>query len=121
MSTKTLDADRAIKEIVSGLVLSAVFGGLILFHGGWFWVILLAFAGLLPAIKGALTLHRLEDEARREILRFIQRHGEVTKGQIAAETSLSVKQMTRALDKLTRGDGTIFHASDDERDVYRIK
>ena len=123
---------QAEGELASGLVFSAVFGALLLFHGGWFWWFPLAFAGALPAVKGFLSLRRLRTAARlhapappdpqTQVLRIARRQrGRVTPALIAVDSSLSVAEAERTLDEMVRGGHASMTVAEDGRVEYEFR
>lgn len=123
---------QAEGEFASGLVFSAVFGALLLFQGGWFWIFPLALVGMLPAVKGLLSLRRTGSSPRppapeppdpqTEVLK-IARHlgGRVTPALVAVDTTLSVEEAERALDGMVRGGYATMAVADDGRVEYEFR
>ena len=123
---------QAEGELASGLTFSAVFGALLLFQGGWFWIFPLAFAGVLPAVKGLLSLRRIGSSPRlrapaapdpqTEVLKIARRHsGRVTPALVAVDTTLSVEAAERALDEMVRGGHATMAVADDGRVEYEFR
>ena len=123
---------QAEGELASGLTFSAVFGALLLFQGGWFWIFPLAFAGLLPAVKGLLSLRRIgaaprlralaAPDPQTEVLKIARLHsGRVTPALVAVDTTLSVEAAERALDEMVRGGHATMAVADDGRVEYEFR
>ena len=123
---------QAEGELASGLTFSAVFGALLLFQGGWFWIFPLAFVGFLPAVKGFLSLRRIRSAPRllepappdpqTEVLKIARRQsGRVTPALVAVDTALSVAEAERALDEMVRGGHAGMVVADDGRVEYEFR
>ena len=123
---------QAEGELASGLTFSAVFGALLLFQGGWFWIFPLAFAGVLPAVKGILSLRRIRSAPRlhepvrpdpqTEVLKIARRqNGRVTPALVAVDSALSVAEAERALDEMVRGGHAAMVVADDGRVEYEFR
>ena len=123
---------QAEGELASGLVFSAVFGALLLFQGGWFWIFPLAFAGALPAVKGLLALRRFGSsptlrgpappDPQTEVLKIArQQSGRVTPALVAVDSALSVAEAERALDEMVRGGHAAMVVADDGRVEYEFR
>ena len=120
---------QAEGELASGLTFCAVFGALLLFQGGWFWVFPLAFAGFLPAVKGLLSLRRSRPSPRppapdpqTEVLKIARRQsGRVTPALVAVDSALSVAEAERALDDMVRGGNAAMVVADDGRVEYEFR
>ena len=123
---------QAEGELASGLTCSAVFGALLLLHGGWFWIFPLAFVGVLPAVKGFLSLRRIRSLPRpREpappdpqtaVLKIARRQsGRVTPALVAVDSALSVAEAERALDEMVRGGHAAMVVADDGRVEYEFR
>ena len=119
-------------QLASGLTFSAVFGALLLFHGGWWWIFPLAFAGLMPTVQAAISLRRLGGESRtptaaaldpqKEVLRIARQHrGRVTATLVALDTSLSVAESEHALDEMARNGYASISVADDGRVEYEFR
>ena len=122
---------RAEGELASGLTFSAVFAVLLLVHGGWFWIFPLAFVGVLPAVKGFLSLRRVGTPRRlrppppdpqTEVLKIARRQGgRVTPALVAVDTPLSVEEAERALDQMVSGGYATMAVADDGRVEYEFR
>ncbi len=123
---------QAEGELASGLVFSVVFGALLIFHGGWFWWFPFGFAGVLPAVKGFLSLRQLSASARlnapappdpqTQVLRIARRQsGRVTPALIAVDTTLSVAEAERTLDEMVRAGHASMTVADDGRVEYEFR
>ncbi|MDE0229769.1 MAG: hypothetical protein OXH96_00725 [Spirochaetaceae bacterium] len=123
---------KAEGELASGLTFSAVFVVLLLVHGGWFWIFPLAFAGMLPAVKGFLSLRRIgtarhlrapaPPDAQTEVLKIARRQGgRITPALVAVDTPLSVEEAERALDQMVRGGYATMAVADDGRVEYEFR
>ncbi len=113
--------DKAVEELVSGLSMTAVFGGVYLVTGSNIWLLVGVFAGIIPAIGGAgkllarrynAELPRPQDErarVERQILRSAQQHhGRVTPTRIAVDANCSIDHAQQILDDLaTKGFCTL--------------
>ena len=123
---------QAEGQLASGLTFSAVFGALLLFQGGWWWIFPLAFAGVLPAVQAFLSLRRLGGRPRspavnapdpqKEVLRIARRQsGRVTATVVALDTPLSVAESERTLDEMVRNGHASMAVSDDGRVEYEFR
>jgi hypothetical protein len=123
---------QAEGQLASGLTFSAVFGALLLFHGGWFWIFPFAFAGVLQAVQAFLSLRRLGDRPRapapalpdpqKEVLRIARRHdGRVTAAMVALDSPLSMADSERTLDELVRSGHAGMAVADDGRVEYEFR
>ena len=123
---------QAEGELASGLTFSAVFGALLLLHGGWFWIFPLALVGVVPAVKGLLSLRRIASpprlrapappDAQTEVLKIARRQGgRVTPALVAVDTALSVEEAERALDGMVRGGYATMAVADDGRVEYEFR
>lgn len=119
-------------QLASGLTFSAVFGALLLFHGGWFWIFPFAFAGVLPAVQAFLSLRRLGARPRpskpalpdpqKEVLRIARHHrGRVTAALVALDSLLSMAESERTLDELVRHGHASIAIADDGRVEYEFR
>ena len=119
-------------EFASGLTFCAVFGALLLFQGGWFWIFPLALVGVLPAVKGLLSLRRLRSAGRArlpsapdpqtEVLKIARREGgRVTPALVAVDSHLSVEEAERTLDEMVRGGYATMAVADDGRVEYEFR
>ena len=119
-------------QLASGLTFSAVFGALLLFQGGWWWIFPLAFAGVLPAVQALLSLRRLGGRPRppapslpdpqKEVLRIARRqHGRVTAAIVALDTPLSMTESERTLDEMVRHGHASMAIADDGRVEYEFR
>ena len=119
-------------QLASGLTFSAVFGALLLIHGGWFWIFPLAFAGVLPAVQAFLSLRRLGaglsapkaslPDPQKEVLRIARHHrGRVTAAVVALDTPLSMAESERTLDELVRNGHASIAIADDGRVEYEFR
>ena len=108
-----------------------MFCALLLFQGGWFWIFPLAFAGVLPAVKGILSLRRIRSSPRlrepapdpqTEVLKIARRQsGRVTPALVAVDSALSVAEAERALDEMVRGGHAAMMVADDGRVEYEFR
>ena len=123
---------RTEGELASGLTFSAVFGALLLFHGGWWWILPLAFLGVLPAVKALLSLRLLGDQSRqtvaplpdpqKEVLRVARRqNGRVTAALVALDTPLSITESECTLDEMVRHGHASMAVADDGRVEYEFR
>lgn len=123
---------KAEGELASGLTFSAVFGVLLFVHGGWFWILPLAFAGMLPAVKGFLSLRRTRaaprlsappaPDAQTEVLKIARSQGgRLTPALVAVDTTLSVEEAERTLDEMVRGGYATMAVADDGRVEYEFR
>ncbi len=119
--------------MISGLTLTAVFGGLWLVSGQFFWAFPMVFVGVLPGVQGLTRvlnerseLRRLKKEAPRitaaqrekEILRAAQQSGgRITPALAALRTSCSVDEAEQILQELA-GKG---YASAEVLDTGRLE
>ena len=119
-------------QLASGLTFSAVFGALLLFHGGWFWIFPFAFAGVLPAVQALLSLRRLGARPRapepalpdpqKEVLRIARHHhGRVTAAIVALDSPLSMAESEHTLDELVRNGHASISVADDGRVEYEFR
>lgn len=131
---KRLRKERKQAEgaLTSGLIFSALFGALLVFQGGWFWGFPLVFLGVLPAVKGIMSLRRVGVSQRRqapappdpqtEVLRIARRHhGRVTPALVAIDTALSVAEAEGALNLLVRDGHAAMTVADDGRVEYEFR
>ena len=109
---------RAREEFISGLCMTCAFTVIWFFHGSNFWVFPLVFAGLVPAIRGAVRLMQartgriaagresaaaLGVNSEKEILLIARDEGgRVTPSIIAVRSSLSIEESERALEDLVK-------------------
>ena len=123
---------QAEGEFASGIAFSAVFGALLLFQGGWFWLFPFALVGVLPAIKGFLSLRRVRAAPRppgaqapdpqTEVLKIARlQGGRLTPALVAVDTTLSVQEAERTLDEMVRGGYATMAVSDDGRVEYEFR
>ena len=122
---------KAEAQLASGLTFTAVFGGLLLLHGGWYWIFPMAFAGVLPAVQAALTLRRrgrlrppaaAAVDPQKEVLRIARNYrGRVTASIVALDTPLSIAESERALDELARNGHASLTVSEDGRVAYEFR
>ena len=123
---------QAEGEFASGITFSAVFGALLLFQGGWFWLFPFALAGILPAVKGFLSLRRIRaapglrapaaPDAQTEVLKIARlQGGRLTPALVAVDTTLSVEEAERTLDEMVRGGYATMAVSDDGRVEYEFR
>jgi hypothetical protein len=104
-----------VESIIIGLILTAVFGGLLSNHGGsWFWVFPMIFAGILPTIDGFRRLSSskketqyiardAEAEDERKILRAAMGEGgRLTAAKAALVTDMTMEQAQDILENMTK-------------------
>lgn len=132
MRRERKERKKAEGEFASGLTFSAVFGALLLFHGGWFWLFPLALVGVLPAVKGFMSLRRLRSVPRlsapaapdpqTEVLKIARlQGGRITPALVAVDTTLSVEEAERTLDEMVRGGYAAMAVADDGRVEYEFR
>ena len=124
-------SDKAVEELVSGLSMAAVFGGVYLITGSTIWLLVGVFAGVIPAIGGAgklisrrhagglAPLHDERARVEHQILRTAQQHnGRVTPTRVAVNASCSIEQAQKILDDLTTKGFCTLEITDNGRIEY---
>lgn len=115
----------AESTIITGFLMTAVFGGIWLSAGGWFWAIPMVFAGVLPLAEGLRALLRRRQAERlltvktqaqdeRQVLTVAKaENGKVTPALIALKTELNTAKAEQILEHMVKkGYATIqVHAS----------
>lgn len=125
-------AKKAEGRLAGGIAFTFVFGALLLFQGGWFWIFPLAFLGVGPTIEGLLALRRMrasgaselpkEPDPEHEVLRIARAmRGRITASVVAVESSLSLAEAERVLDEMARGGHATLAVNDDGRVEYEFR
>ena len=113
-----------VESIVVGVIFTAVFGGLLLFKGPWFWAFPMLAAGIFPVVEGVRRLlgrkkevqnssQQREAETERQILRAARDSGgRLTATEVALQTKLTIKEAQGALEKLSREGHAVMNVTD---------
>lgn len=123
---------QAEGEFASGVTFCAVFGALLLFQGGWFWLFPLALVGVMPAVKGFLSMRRIRAAPRlrapaaadpqTEVLKIARlQGGRLTPALVAVDTTLSVEEAEQTLDEMVRGGYATMAVAEDGRVEYEFR
>jgi hypothetical protein len=118
-------------QLTSGLTFAGVFGALLLFHGGWYWIFPLAFAGVMPALQAGFELWRrrrsgvarpARPDPQKEVLRVAREYrGRVTASMVALDTPLSIAESERTLDEMARHGHAGVTVTEDGRVQYEFR
>jgi hypothetical protein len=107
-------ARSPLESIITGSVLTLVFGALWLWKGEWWWAFPVFFAGVSPVLMGIrrllgrkkeLAKNQLELEAQqeKEILRAaFEQKGKLTAAGAALKTNLTIQAAQELLEKMTK-------------------
>lgn len=109
---------RPREEFISGLTMTLAFGALWIFIGGRFWIFPMVFAGLIPAIRGAVRFFsrrsigqsaakEIDEPKSSSIERTIltvakSERGRVTPALVALNTDASMSEAEAALQELVK-------------------
>jgi hypothetical protein len=103
-----------LESIITGGVLTVVFGALWLARGDWWWAFPTFFAGVSPIIMGvrrlfqrkqeiSATLKTIEAQKEKEILRVaVEQKGKLTPAGVALKTNLTIQEAQALLEKMTK-------------------
>ena len=123
---------KAEGRLAGGIAFTFVFGALLMFQGGWFWIFPLAFLGLGPTVEGLMALRRVRSartsalpatpDPEHEVLRIARAQGgRVTASVVAVESSLSLAEAEKVLDGMARGGHATVAVTDDGRVEYEFR
>ena len=123
---------KAEGRLAGGVACTFAFGAVFAATGAWFWLFPLAFLGLGPIIEGGLALTRMRPARARglpaapdpehEVLRIARaQRGRVTASVVAVESSLSIAEAERMLDRMARTGHATLAVTDDGRVEYEFR
>ena len=125
------------EELVSGAAFTLLFTILYFNVGGWFWIIPLCLAGILPLVRGLTgvlerrtrtpiqgpksTQRDAKAEREKEILRLAKsRQGVLTVTTASLESSLSLEETEKVLSDLSDRGYARMEVEDDGSITYRF-
>jgi hypothetical protein len=143
MGDKGKKKEKPVETFTSGLVFTVVFGALLGWHGAWWWIFPLAFAGVLPMVKGITSMvfqrQRLAgpmpppqmegpstsplpkaDSERQILLVAKEEGGRVTPALAALKTELSIENAEQILQDMAEKGYATMHVTDEGRVEYRF-
>lgn len=143
MGDKGKKKEKPVETFTSGLVFTVVFGALLGWHGAWWWIFPLAFAGVLPMVKGLTSMvsgrQRLGgpqpapqmegpggtvpgkvDSERQILLVAKEENGRVTPALAALKTELSIENAEHILQNMAEKGYATMHVTDEGRVEYRF-
>ena len=134
--------EKPVETFTSGLVFTVVFAALLGWHGAWWWIFPLAFAGVLPMIKGLTSLvfsrQRIpasvppqvsaatgpapgRANSERQILMVAkEEQGWVTPALAALKTDVSIDNAEQILQSMAEKGYATMHVTDEGRVEYRF-
>ena len=104
----------AESTIITGIIITTVFGVLWITSNVWFWLLPMVFAGVLPLAEGVRTLLRRRQaerlltvksqaQAEREVLKAAKAaNGKVTPALIALKTELDTEKAEQILEHMVK-------------------
>ena len=142
MNQRGRRSEKPVETFTTGLAFTVIFGVLLaFFHGAWWWVFPLVFAGVMPMVRGLTGLvarrgavehrgpptARIEPrelsgaEAEKQILRVAKEEGgRVTPALAALKTSLSMERAEEILQQMAARGYATMQVSDEGRVEYQF-